>query len=62
MYAQNNMAARNMIDAMGKERRFNGVKLEWGFDQFIPLEAFNDASNGYLVDDTCVFVAEVLIC
>ncbi|ESR46024.1 hypothetical protein CICLE_v10003625mg [Citrus x clementina] len=40
------------------ERRFNGVKLEWGFDQFIPLEAFNDASNGYLVDDTCVFVAE----
>ncbi|GAY34876.1 hypothetical protein CUMW_013770 [Citrus unshiu] len=45
-------------DAMGKERRFNGVKLEWGFDQFIPLEAFNDASNGYLVDDTCVFGAE----
>ncbi|GAY34872.1 hypothetical protein CUMW_013770 [Citrus unshiu] len=48
-------------DAMGKERRFNGVKLEWGFDQFIPLEAFNDASNGYLVDDTCVFGAEVFV-
>ncbi|KAH9753481.1 TRAF-like family protein [Citrus sinensis] len=35
-------------DAIGKERRFNGLKLEWGFDQFIPLKAFNDASNGYL--------------
>ena len=50
-----------MIDAMGKERRFNGVKLEWGFDKFIPLEAFNDASNGYFVDDTCVFGAEVFV-
>ncbi|ESR46003.1 hypothetical protein CICLE_v10003602mg [Citrus x clementina] len=48
-------------DAMGKERRFHGLKLEWGFDQFIPLEEFNDASNGYLVDDTCVFGAEVLV-
>ncbi|KAH9687492.1 TRAF-like family protein [Citrus sinensis] len=46
---------------MGKERRFNGLKLEWGFDQFIPLKAFNDASNGYLVEDTCVFGAEVFV-
>ena len=50
-----------MIDASGKERRFNGLKLEWGFDQFIPLIAFNDASNGYLVEDTCVFGAEVFV-
>ncbi|XP_024039476.1 ubiquitin carboxyl-terminal hydrolase 12 [Citrus clementina] len=48
-------------DAMGKERRFNGLKLEWGFDQFIPLKAFNDASNGYLVEDTCIFGAEVFV-
>ncbi|KDO40758.1 hypothetical protein CISIN_1g026621mg [Citrus sinensis] len=46
---------------MGKERRFHVLKLEWGFDQFIPLEEFNDASNGYLVGDTCVFGAEVLV-
>ena len=46
---------------MGKERRFNGLKLEWRFDQFIPLKAFNDASNGYLVKDTCVFGAEVFV-
>ncbi|KAH9687468.1 TRAF-like family protein [Citrus sinensis] len=48
-------------DAMGNERRFHGLKLEWGFDQFIPLKEFNDASNGYLVGDTCVFGAEVFV-
>lgn len=48
-------------DAMGNERRFHGVKLEWGFDQFIPLQEFNDSSNGYLVGDTCVFGAEVFV-
>ncbi|GAY57508.1 hypothetical protein CUMW_179970, partial [Citrus unshiu] len=48
-------------DIMGKERRFNGLKHVWGFDKFIPLRAFNDASNGYLVEDTCVFEAEVLV-
>ena len=47
---------------MGRERRFHEMKLEWGFDQFIPLKAFNDASNGYLVDDTCVVGAEVFVC
>ncbi|KAH9753443.1 TRAF-like family protein [Citrus sinensis] len=46
-------------DAMGKQRRFHGLKLEWGFDQFIPLEEFINASNGYLMGDTCVFGAEV---
>ncbi|KAH9753455.1 TRAF-like family protein [Citrus sinensis] len=48
-------------DALGKERRFNGLKLQWGLDQFIPLEAFNDSTNGYLVKDTCVFGAEVFV-
>ncbi|KAL9450927.1 hypothetical protein AB3S75_012635 [Citrus x aurantiifolia] len=58
---QNQDSSLVVQDAMGKERRFNGVKLEWGFDKFIPLEAFNDASNGYLVNDTCVFGAEVFV-
>ncbi|KAL5781889.1 hypothetical protein ACOSP7_006918 [Xanthoceras sorbifolium] len=48
-------------DAMSKEKRFHGLKLEWGIDQFLPLKAFNDASNGYLVEDTCVFGAEVFV-
>lgn len=49
-------------DSAGKERRFHRLKLEWGFEQFIHHKAFNDPSNGYLVDDSCVFGAEVFIC
>lgn len=37
------------------------MKLEWGFDEFIPLKAFKDASNGCHVDDTCVFGVEVFV-
>lgn len=37
------------------------MKLEWGFDQFIPLKTFMDSQNGYLVDDACAFGAEVFI-
>ncbi|XP_034225906.1 uncharacterized protein LOC117635646 [Prunus dulcis] len=36
--------------------------LEMGFDRVIPLKAFADASNGYLIDDKCVFGAEVFVC
>lgn len=38
------------------------MKLEWGFDHFVPLKTFNDASTGYLVDDTCIFGVEVFVC
>ncbi|XP_044487671.1 MATH domain and coiled-coil domain-containing protein At3g58400-like isoform X3 [Mangifera indica] len=49
-------------DAPGRERHFHRLKLELGFDQYIPLTVFNDASNGYLVEDSCVFGAEVFVC
>ncbi|XP_058212115.1 MATH domain and coiled-coil domain-containing protein At3g58210-like [Rhododendron vialii] len=48
-------------DAEGVIRRFHRMKTEWGFDQFVSVETFNDASNGYLVDDCCVFGAEVFV-
>lgn len=51
-----------MVLSTGNGRRFNELKLEWGFDEFISLEAFNDVTNGYLVGDTCVFGAEVSVC
>ncbi|XVE65469.1 hypothetical protein DITRI_Ditri08aG0002300 [Diplodiscus trichospermus] len=48
-------------DAKDKERRFHSLKHQWGFDQFIPIRKFNDVSNGFLLDDTCVFGAEVFV-
>ncbi|XP_059664583.1 MATH domain and coiled-coil domain-containing protein At3g58250-like [Cornus florida] len=48
-------------DVNGKVRRFNRMKTEWGFAQLLPLSVFNDAANGYLIRDTCIFGAEVFV-
>ena len=37
------------------------MKTKWGIPKFIDLETFNDRSNGYLVDGTCTFGAEVFV-
>ncbi|GMN21841.1 hypothetical protein TIFTF001_043397 [Ficus carica] len=41
--------------------RFHSMKTNWGIPKFIDLETFNDRSNGYLVDGTCTFGAEVFV-
>lgn len=38
------------------------MKLEWGFDKFISQDTFKNPENGYLVNDTSIFGAEVYIC
>ncbi|KAJ6860214.1 MATH domain and coiled-coil domain-containing protein [Populus alba x Populus x berolinensis] len=45
----------------GRLRRFCAIKNQWGFPQVLPLNTFNNASNGYLIDDSCVFGAEVFV-
>ncbi|KAH8513724.1 hypothetical protein H0E87_006838 [Populus deltoides] len=47
--------------AKGRVRRFHGMKTELGFDQLIPLTIFNDESKGYLIDDRCIFGAEIFV-
>ncbi|EYU25557.1 hypothetical protein MIMGU_mgv1a017945mg [Erythranthe guttata] len=42
-------------------RRFQTMKFEWGLSKFISKEILSDPSNGYLVNDTCVFGAEVFV-
>ncbi|KAF2294679.1 hypothetical protein GH714_014993 [Hevea brasiliensis] len=48
-------------DAKEKIRRFRGAKTKWGFDKLVSLNAFNEASNGYLVDDCCILGAEIFV-
>ncbi|KAJ7950844.1 Ubiquitin carboxyl-terminal hydrolase [Quillaja saponaria] len=48
-------------DAIEEERRLSAMKTEWGIPEFLSLNTFKDASNGYLVDDCCVFGAEVSV-
>ncbi|OMP09139.1 TRAF-like family protein [Corchorus olitorius] len=42
-------------------RRFEETKNEWGLVQMLSLETFEDDSNGYLVDDSCILGAEVFV-
>ncbi|XP_034227465.1 ubiquitin carboxyl-terminal hydrolase 13-like [Prunus dulcis] len=56
---QNNGTYLVLEDANKKVECFHGKMPCSDFDQFIPLESFVEASNGYLIDDTCVFGAEV---
>ncbi|XP_031098951.1 uncharacterized protein LOC116002908 [Ipomoea triloba] len=48
-------------DVQEKGRRFRATRTEWGFDRVIPVGTFNDPSYGYVVDDVCVFGAEVYV-
>ncbi|WCJ17762.1 TRAF-like family protein [Euphorbia peplus] len=48
-------------DGNGTISRFRGTKKKFGFDQLLPLNEFNDASNGYLIKDCCIFGAEIFI-
>ncbi|XP_021807959.1 MATH domain and coiled-coil domain-containing protein At3g58220-like [Prunus avium] len=49
-------------DANMNKMCLHGAMLQVGFDRVIPLKAFSVASNGYLIDDTCVLGAEVFVC
>nr|XP_043630124.1 MATH domain and coiled-coil domain-containing protein At3g58200-like [Erigeron canadensis] len=46
-------------DAYGNRIRFNESKKIWGFDKLISLESFKESTNGYLLNDACVFGVEV---
>ncbi|KAE8056846.1 hypothetical protein FH972_013582 [Carpinus fangiana] len=48
-------------DANVRVRRFHKFKTEWGFAQLLSHKSLNDSSNGYLVDDTCIFGVEVFV-
>ena len=49
------------LDADGKVRDFNVMKSRCGFAQFLSLDVLKDPCNGYLMDDSCIFGAEVFV-
>ncbi|KAL3641557.1 hypothetical protein CASFOL_012372 [Castilleja foliolosa] len=51
----------NYLHSIGRARRFHAIKQEWGFMKFISKKDLIDPSNGYLIDDLCVFGAEVFV-
>ncbi|XP_074364100.1 uncharacterized protein LOC141704835 [Apium graveolens] len=49
------------LTVQGRVRRFDRVKYEWGFAKFICLQDLKEPTNGYLVNDTCLFGVEVIV-
>ncbi|XP_045789206.1 probable inactive serine/threonine-protein kinase fnkC [Trifolium pratense] len=48
-------------DAGGAVRTFSEKNTELGFEELISLKELKDKSNGYLVNDSCEFGAEVFV-
>ncbi|KAI9096353.1 hypothetical protein K1719_026072 [Acacia pycnantha] len=42
-------------------KRFYPAKRTWGFDELLPMQTFEDINNGYLVNDCCLFGAELFV-
>ncbi|KAL3714553.1 hypothetical protein ACJRO7_006468 [Eucalyptus globulus] len=49
------------LTQQGRVTRFHALKAEWGVPRYMPLKTFANPSNGYLVDDTCIFGVEVFV-
>ncbi|RZC20227.1 MATH domain and coiled-coil domain-containing protein At3g58370-like isoform X2 [Glycine soja] len=61
VFNQKNNNYLTIQDADGTVRKFQEMKTEWGFEQLISLETLLDSSNGYHVEDSCLFGAEVFV-
>ncbi|KAK3207057.1 hypothetical protein Dsin_021103 [Dipteronia sinensis] len=48
-------------DAKEAVKYFDQMRIEHGFAELLSVEEFNDPGNGYLVNDCCVFGAEVFV-
>ncbi|CAI9770903.1 unnamed protein product [Fraxinus pennsylvanica] len=46
---------------MKGQQRFHLINPEWGFSNFVAKEDLMDPTNGFIVDDKCVFGAEVFV-
>ncbi|XP_004502025.1 ubiquitin C-terminal hydrolase 13-like isoform X2 [Cicer arietinum] len=65
-YAQFSLAIVNQIHSKYSVRKdtqhqFNARESDWGFTSFMPLGELYDPSRGYLVNDTLIIEAEVLV-
>ncbi|KAL7145553.1 hypothetical protein ABFS83_07G092300 [Erythranthe nasuta] len=56
-----NQISGNYIYSPGRPRPFQITQSEWGFSKFISKKSMFDPSNGYLMNDSCVFGAEVFV-
>ncbi|EYU25562.1 hypothetical protein MIMGU_mgv1a023863mg [Erythranthe guttata] len=56
-----NQISDNYLSSTGRTRCFQATKSEWGISKFISRKVLSDPSNGYIIDDSCVFGAQVFV-
>ncbi|KAI9080347.1 hypothetical protein K1719_037741 [Acacia pycnantha] len=42
-------------------RHFHNLQIEWGISKFVDLVLFHDHSNGFQIEDACIFGAEIFV-
>ena len=57
----NDMHSSTYLDADSKASHFNVIKTRCGIAQFLSLDELKDPCNGYLMDDCCIFGAELFV-
>ncbi|XP_072986593.1 ubiquitin C-terminal hydrolase 13-like [Typha latifolia] len=65
-YAQFSLAVVNQINnrytiRKDTQHQFNARESDWGFTSFMALSELLDPSRGYIVNDTCIVQAEVVV-
>ncbi|AED93542.1 TRAF-like family protein [Arabidopsis thaliana] len=61
LFVHNRKLKKYLSVTDGTVKRYNDAKKEWGFTQLISLPTFYNANEGYLVQDTASFGAEIFI-
>ncbi|XP_012838020.1 PREDICTED: ubiquitin carboxyl-terminal hydrolase 12-like, partial [Erythranthe guttata] len=56
-----NQISGNYLSSTERMLCFQATKFEWGISKFISRKVLSDPSNGYIIDDNCVFGAEVFV-
>ncbi|KAL8482880.1 hypothetical protein ACS0TY_025787 [Phlomoides rotata] len=56
-----NQISCNYLYSLGRTCRFLPMKQVWGISKFMSMKLLMDPSNGFLIDNNCVFGAEVFI-
>lgn len=60
MYQRYLITSSSLRDA-DTQHQFNARESDWGFTPFMPLRELYDPCRGYLVNDTIIVEAEVLV-
>lgn len=50
-----------ILHSADTQHQFNARESDWGFTSFMPLGELYDHGRGYLVNDTCIIEAEVVV-